>query len=202
MTSEASPLYKPSVVAALKKCSLSDLFFITIKDNTQSDRWTKLGKVSDWLRRYYKTYIVVKGTANGIHFHALAGGRTNKRITYQKGVHFHTKNLHTQTTDIHYDPLLERLESIDKTIYYRRERFNRLTEEYLTTQEQDIAYLIPVMIRKEFKRRATNATSRVRRRKVMDKKEWIIHSVIKYLQKNLDEPRDDEILIYNDYILF
>lgn len=205
MTSEASPLYIESVgvIRRLYSSRLSNLYFITIKDNSQSSRWTKIGKVSDWLRRSCKNFIIVKGTQGGIHFHALCSKLPDKQFRTQKGIHFHIKHLDAVHDGIvgGDESYLERSERIDMARYYRDNTFEYVASD-LDSQSQGIVKCIANMIREYWARQRRNESNRVRRRLKKTKVMFVVDACINYLQKNLNEPRGDDVRKYTDYIYF
>lgn len=205
MTSVASPLYIDSVdvVRRLYRSKLNSLYFITIKDNSQSSRWTKIGKISDWLRRSCSNFIVVKGTQGGIHFHALCSKSPDKTFRMQKGIHFHVKHLDTLRSSVVGvdESYLERSERIDMAKYIRNSTFEYVASE-LDPDSQCIIRSIANMIREYWDRKHRNQSSRIRRQKKKTKTMFVVDNCISYLQKNLDEPRDDTIRKYSDYVCF
>lgn len=205
MTNEVSPLnaYLPSTIKKLYSCKLNTLYFITIKDNSQSTRWTQLGKVRDWLHRSCKSYIIVKGTNGGIHFHALCSKIPDKKFRFQKGIHFHVKSLADIETSIstgneHY---LDRQLRIDNAAYIKHDTFDYISNE-LEQQSKDIIYSITQMIQKYWLRKRTNEASRQRRIKKKTKVMFVVDCCVRYLQKNLDEPREHALRKYSDYMAF
>lgn len=69
--------------------SKKDLRFLTLK----GDKYQKIGKVSDLIRKISKTYYVVREAnkkSTGYHFHALiAVDKEPRKAWYKKGVHMH-----------------------------------------------------------------------------------------------------------------
>lgn len=185
------------VLPPLLNYPLSRIVFITIKDNSQ--KW-KIGKVNDWIRRYSNNYYIVRGVNGGVHFHLIAGIEKNKTIVPVKNIHFHIVNLQNKKIEIF--PSAEDAEDVRKVKHHRRCLFVYLCLE-LDDEQINIITKIKLMIEKHF-RSLNNKEKKV---VVLDKKGKRIHNVLEYLQKNLDEPRLDDLddpddrKEYLDYIL-
>lgn len=195
MWSVAEPSIIPtgSIVNTLKAYPKKRILFITIRDNTQKTKWCTIGKVNDWIRRYSRHYWIVRGTKGGIHFHLLAGILPDKRVKPQKGIHFHIKSLdHKETLYTDYEELQQ---SKDKAVYFRNQTFERLTLDIHISKQIHIQQITTMI--KHYWRLKTNREQRIIK---LTQKEQSIVEVVKYLKKNLLEPRDDDIALYTDYI--
>lgn len=174
--------------------SLKEIYFITIKDNAQSMLWTKLGKINDWCRKFYDHYVIVKGTTGGIHFHILATAKRPKKIRIPKGIHLHIKTLEDKAQGLILHDHIESAQNAEKAQYYAIESLIKT----IPTQHLKLALFCRTHIMKvSARRKARQARSRKK-----DKCAWAVSQVIKYLNKNLMEPRDDEIHKYDDYVIF
>lgn len=189
------PLSTTTVTNSFMKYPLKRLFFITIKDNSKKTKWMKIGKVNDWIRRYSTTYYIVRGTEGGTHFHLLAGIKPNHQPKPQKGIHFHFKSLGTKTE---FDPVIDQMnrEGRDQHIAEVEDNFEHLTQAVLTPVQQTQMQAICAAIHAYFKK----VKQRSKRHANKTKKENTIISVLSYLDKNLNEPREDECMQYVDYI--
>lgn len=80
---------KPSVFSSF--LTLPRLMFITINPNKGSDgdlRINRIGKWSDFLKRYSDNFLIIMEVKHNIHFHALVSMRDDKPVKGVKGVHF------------------------------------------------------------------------------------------------------------------
>lgn len=72
--------------------------FVTIRDNVRGTQFEKIDKVKTWVRRYAKTYWIMRGAQNGIHWHIIMVlNDIKKKITPIKGVHFNIKSVKGMT---------------------------------------------------------------------------------------------------------
>lgn len=182
---------RESLILSLSEYPLSRILFITIKDNKQ--KW-KIGKVNDWIRRYSDVYHIVKGTENGEHYHLIAGIKPNKNVVPVKGIHFHICNL--QNSHIMIYPDKQDSEDKRKRLYFRHQQFLTQTVDLLD-ESQNTIWKIKLMIEKYFR---SMKNKQKKERKLSDKEKRICN-VKDYLNKNLFEPREDDILYrYVDYI--
>lgn len=176
----------------LRKYPLKRLFFITIRCPTQKSRWIKIGKVNDWIRRYSKTYFIVKGIEGGVHFHLLAGIEKKKVLKPQKGIHFYIKPLASKSEiSVDYKQLEE---DTRKARYMAASKRDELMLS-ASIDCQCVVSQISAMIKSYWLRQRAKASSARRKAQVVD----AIDSVINYLYKNLSENGDDPT-IYEDYI--
>lgn len=73
--------------------------FATIKDNSSKTQFEKIDKVKTWVRRYSKTYWIMRGANNGTHWHIIMILKdVKKKITPIKGVHFNIKSVKSMAT--------------------------------------------------------------------------------------------------------
>uniref|UniRef100_UPI004047D844 hypothetical protein n=1 Tax=Polynucleobacter sp. TaxID=2029855 RepID=UPI004047D844 len=171
------------------------LLFITVKDNTQKSKWISIGKINDWIRRYSTTYTIVRGTEGGSHFHMLAGVKPNSDLKCQKGIHFHIKNLLTDKIPYTRDDEQYRRDAEDLKLHILDDRIT-LTQYQLTLEQQHQLSQICKSVLKHFKTK----TDKIKTADKKTKKQKDIQSVLDYLTKNLNEPRDGEVELYRDYI--
>lgn len=183
-----------TVVKGFMKYPCSRLCFFTVKDNTHSTKWDKIGKVNDWIRRYSDCYIVVKGTNGGTHFHGLAGIKPNHTPRYQKGIHMHLQYVNQKKEEIPPD-FLELAKSADMRTYIISNNFEEQSRN-LFPEQQDILRAICKGINKYWSAKRTREKTTVRK----TKKENSILRIINYLDVNLQEPRDNDISKYTDYV--
>ena len=186
-----APLIRPHPFV---KYPLKRLMFITIKDNTQKSKWTSIGKVNDWIRRYSTTYYIVRGTQGGSHFHLLAGVKPNVTFRFQKGIHFYVKDLASKSVYSREDAEQARA-GRDLAEYIRDEKFTYCAYD-LEVEQQNCLKQLCAEIRLYFKRKR----DKIKRVEYKDSKHKKIQCVLDYLQKNLDEEREDQIDQYKDYI--
>lgn len=177
-------------VKKLKPYSLSRILFITIRDPKQTERWCKIGKINDWIRRYSSCYFIVMGTNGGTHFHLLAGIEKNRTPMPVKGIHFHMTDLKTKNVLQSFpDPQdVDRAKFIQET--NRNERIIRLEIPYQCVK-------ISSMIKAYFLKKLNREKAEQRKAKKLSD----IERIIKYMIYNLNEPRDHEIELFLDYIL-
>lgn len=192
MTTNGSPL---SIPTPFLKYPRKRLLFITVKDNTQKSKWTSIGKINDWIRRYSTTYTIVRGTEGGSHFHMLAGIKPNSDLKCQKGIHFYIKNLLKDNIPYTREDEQFRREAEDHKLRILDDRIT-LTQHQLTLDQQLQLSIICESVLKHFQKKRNkikNADSKT-------KKQEDIQSVLNYLYKNLTEPRENDIENYIDYI--
>lgn len=188
---------------AFKSYPRSRLFFITIKDNSNNSqsKWKSIGKINDWIRKYSTTYLIVKGTNGGPHFHLLAGTKLSEpNFRCQKGIHFHIKNLSlTKPSSYSFEDAFESFqskkfsESIQDSIADRHQRA-------LTQDQRHCLLLICYAIRDRFHKQKRRIRDKAARVLSLDKKTKSIISVLDYLHQNLLEPRSHSPYVYEDYI--
>ncbi len=174
----------------------SRLYFVTIKDNTHLTRWDKMGKINDWCRRYSKAYLIVKGTHGGTHHHLLIGVTIGfTEFKFPKGIHFHVSCLlHKPDILPDYNDLVL---SKRKKEHFTKENFNNLV---LFEHDETINIItkINLMIKKYWRLKKGKEDRKIR----MTNHEKQVLRCLLYLQKNLDEPREEEELEkYIDYLL-
>lgn len=175
---------------SVKKKPKSKLFFITVKDNTQSTKWITIGKVNDWVRRYADEYIIVRGKVGGIHFHLICYANKNINFKSPKGIHMNIKQVGKIDRDIPTDE--------DKQDILKAEYFGKLRAERIQTRMRipvECLYISSI-IREYFDKQK-------RREKRLEAKtnyEIQIKRVLDYLHKNLLENPPDEILKYISWI--
>lgn len=190
------PVYKPPSVLfdafdkCLRSCGVSTLVFITIKDNSQKTRWTKIGKVNDWVRRYSKLYWIVKGTNGGTHFHVIASIEKGKRLRYCKGIHMHVRPLSDKKpfdmTREEIDEINQAKDTIDYLIKLRSEIYSN-----------DICVKISKMIKKYWLKKQVTKKGIIAKQNKNDN----IGRVYDYMLRNYNEPRDNAHREYDDYII-
>lgn len=194
------PLLENSISKRLLRFPLKSLFFITIKDNTQKSRWVKIGKISDWIRRYSDDFVIVRGMEGGIHFHLLAGIRKNANIRYQKGIHFLSKDMTNNTCSTNsYDASVayDNFQGRCKYDAIRESKLMNKTCEVLEPYQQELLLTICSSIREYHNRiKKKKAASIAKNKKHKD-----ILNIIDYLYKNLNETRENAITQYVDYIV-
>lgn len=183
------------MLSKFSKFPLKRLLFITVRDNTQKSKWIRIGKINDWIRRYSDCYYIVRGTEGGIHFHMLAGIRVGAILRFPKGIHFCVRLLGKKPQ---WDPDLARMdrEARDFSTMIREETFEALSEQCLEPWQQESLQEICNAIHAHFRRQR----ARTKRAVAKNRKEQEISRVLNYLQKNLDEPREDLVAEYTDYI--
>lgn len=189
------PINKTLCSRELDKYPQSRLLFVTIKDNGQNGPWTKIGKVRDWIKLYSDKYIIVKGTAGGIHFHLLAGIKKNAVPRSRSGIHFHMTTINKTERDI-VDPI-EIRDSQQIADIIRENKVARIGYGKLDPFQQCKLLEIAAAIRNHFRKKKIKQQTQVRKTK---KQESIIR-LLDYLYKNLNEPRSNEIREYQDYIV-
>lgn len=183
------PNQKIRLLDALAKTSNQNIAFITVKDNAQSVLWTKLGKVNDWIRKYSKHYWIVRGTQGGTHFHILA--IIHKPIVCIRKIHFHCVMFRSKNAMFSMDSE----EALDRRICkQKKEHYGKLTRQRLMPVDAHIVTRkIVMMIIRHFHKK-------VRTRKVTAR-EAELCVILKYMDKNLAEPRPNKLERYIDYNL-
>lgn len=164
MTNEVSPISVSGVCDMFEK--LPRLIFLTINPNKGLDyklRINKIGKWSDFIRKFSSNFLIVRELTGGIHFHALISMNKNKDIKYIKNVHFNCQDVSGKANipdrELEYIDLCESLE----------------------TREEVAAVLA---VRKEERRKV----SKDRLLSSLTKKQLNIHRIIRYVLK--DSPRE------------
>lgn len=177
----------------------SRILFITIRDPKQLT-WAKLGKSNDWIRRYSDNYYIVRGTKGGSHMHILAFINIHNIPVPQKGIHFHIDHIGKSAGEF---IMPSREESIDRRIeiskskYFKNQRYEELTRT-VDISKQVIIKQVCFAI-KQYWLKVKRKQSMITRH---SKKEIEILNILKYMAKNLAEPREngDEPELYVDYI--
>lgn len=178
-------------VKKLKAYPLGRILFITIRDPKQSERWCKIGKANDWIRRYSTCYFIVKGTNGGTHFHMLAGIEKNRKPIPVKGIHFHIVDLKRKQETLTIPDIqeVERGKFIAETI--RNKQIIRMEIPFTCLK-------IAQMIKSYFLKKRNKEKADERKAKKQDD----ITRIIDYLFTNLNEPRlSDTRDLFLDYIL-
>lgn len=192
-------ILSPNTLRVFAKYPKSRLIFVTIKDNGQNGRWTKIGKVNDWIRRYSDLYIIVRGMTGGIHFHLLAGLKPNRHPRPAKGIHFHMKFV-DQKEKVPFDPL-EYKEAYERAWYVRHETFmQHPVVELMSCEARQITFQICEGIRTYWSLRAQRAVNNYKAREARSQKQQSILRLLVYCSENLAEPRSQPIREYVDYI--
>lgn len=188
-----------SDLSKLKQYPITRIAFITIKDNTQKTKWTTIGKINDWIRRYSSCYYIVRGTQGGIHFHLLAGIEKDRTPVPQKGIHFVIKYLHTKPDFSPEDIQWARDE--ENVMYYNLlDTIEEETSEFLLPgQQEEIARNIVEKRIELMKLRAKDRAQRANEEN-RTKKDVNVDNVLYYLLKNLNEERENPVTEYVDYI--
>lgn len=198
MTNVVSPisiLPSDNFIKKLKRYPRSRIVFVTVKDNSQNGVWTRIGKINDWIRRYSSVYFIVKGTNGGTHFHLIAGIKPNANLVPKKGIHFRIINLSAGVSRLTMDEVADARESRERYDIYKNSVFERLTLEESVECTCIISQIV-AMIKKHYQLKRQRSKATTRRLKVSDD----IDRIILYLLKNLEEPREDALFRYVDYI--
>lgn len=180
----------PNFIHVIKKKPKTKLYFITIKDNSQGPRWTRLGKVIDWIRRKTSIYFIVRGMEGGIHFHILAYIDSGN-FTFPRGIHVKVlpvdKSSKAKLT-------LSEIEDVDKAAYYRSKQKDRMV----------LKYRIPIecttcanMIARYWRLREAKA-NRILKKK---SKEDSIDRIISYMEQNHRENAPETIAEYTTFAI-
>lgn len=181
-------------ITKLSKFPQKRILFFTVKDNTHSTKWDTIGKINDWIRRYSDLYIIVRGMEDGVHFHGLAGIKINNTPKCQKGIHMCLKTINdTKKADIDY---IELKKGKEKALFFTNERVEDLTADVLTPNQQDCLRVIVLAIRRYWHNKQVKVATTLRNTKKIDS----IRRIISYLEKNLAEPREEDVEQYVDYI--
>lgn len=184
-----SPNYEKFFLSVRRKPK-SKLFFITVKDNTQSTKWITIGKVNDWVRRYADEYIITRGKAGGLHFHLICYANKNTNFKSPKGIHM----MILQVGKVHREPLQpDELESIDMAKFISRCKHEKIVKRLKIPIQ---CTLISAMIIDYYRRQ----NNRVKRVEAKNKYEHEIQKVLDYLQKNLEENPIEERLQYLSWV--
>lgn len=171
------------------------LCFFTIKDNTHLTKWDKIGKINDWIRRYSNCYVVVRGMEGGTHFHGLAGIEPNRTPRFQKGIHMDIRYVNDPRTVILPD-YKEMAQSADLRNHIIDTKFEEQSGTQLEPAQQECLRMICTAVKAYWNRLKIRRQVAERR----TKKEQSILRILGYLEKNLLEPREEELEIYVDYI--
>lgn len=185
MTSVASPKVsslksrKPGLFSLSKK---PRLHFITINPNKGSVgtlRVNKIGKWSDYLRRFSSNYFIVREQKNNIHFHILASLDTE--LKFIKGIHFNVR------------PVSDKSKYVDPSESYvaEAERLGGMIEAgVLTTGEADT--LLDAFVAKQ--KQEQRDAQRRNKSFLQDRKDNKLFNIFKYMCK------EDPCNIYEDYV--
>lgn len=160
---------------AVRAAAVTSVFFVTVKDNRKDTRWSKIGKVSDWMRKYSDTYYLVRGVSGGIHFHAVCVLKQGCVIRYQKGIHMNVRPLSDRKCDLTREEVEEMKIGKEKCEHFRELRIMRIGDPNCA--------IIASMIRKYWESKKARG-GRIRRKLV---KNDSIERMVMYLEKNLDE---------------
>lgn len=184
-----------------KKFPKRELLFITIKDNSGSSKWTKIGKINDWIRKYANKYIIVKGTVGGTHFHLFAHitKGNQEKMRFQKGIHFHVMNMAKQTQFTR-EQLEETLQTEDERLRIKYSSWEDIVMEHLDLEQQAHLTKITLMISDYWKKKRSKARLVVRTKELRQGFLKELDRVGSYLHKNLNEYRPEEIQQFVDYI--
>lgn len=197
MASGTSPvLENPMLHLLLKKLnrvSPAKLNFITVRDNTSNGKWTKIGKVNDWIRRFSDNYYIVRGTKGGSHYHAICEMKKGKSIRYQKGIHINVRPV-TDAKPMNWTrpTLCEVMET-----QHGRDMRDHILETNVMKYSTPISHVIAQMIQKYWKKKR-NRAKREKKKLILTES---LRNIIKYMDKNLLEPRPEELREYYDYII-
>ncbi len=189
--------YADDFVSKLIKYPRSRICFITIRCPKQVAPWNKIGKSNDWLRRYSDCYYIVRGTNGGDHFHMLAGIKKGVTMRCKKGIHF---NIASLEININHQKGPEDWEQSrideEKAAFYHRQQVEIQMSD-LTEAESSVPKSIALMIQ-NYWRSKLNKDKRVVKQTALERN---VHRVIKYMERNLLEPREDSnIDLYRDYM--
>ncbi len=195
---EVEHYHADDFVPKLIKFPRSRIAFITIRCPKQVKPWNKIGKSNDWLRRYSECYYIVRGTKGGDHFHMLAGIKKDVTMRYKKGIHFYVATLsmenylHSQGPE---DWEQVRIDEEKATFYHRQQVEIQMSD--LNEDESSLVKSIASMIQKYWRSKA-NKSKRITKQIALEKN---VHRIIRYMEKNLLEPREDSSIdLYRDYM--
>lgn len=174
-----------------------NLFFITVKDNTQLTKYTKIGKINDWIRKKSDKYCIVRGMEGGIHFHILAVIPDNTTLKYVKGIHFHATDLTNARLPM-YDPgtAYDDFQTAHLSDIFRENK-RKYIQQDLTESQMNLLLIICNGIKKRILRLA----NKLKRSVAKTKKEKDLQRILNYMHKNLLEPRPQPLTRYVDYII-
>ncbi len=175
---------------AVRRKPKSKLFFITIKDNTQSTKWITIGKVNDWVRKYADEYIITRGKVGGIHFHLICYANKNTNFKIPKGIHLKISPIGKKSFDC---PTSDEIQDILKAKHFQNEQTKNTIKRLKVPL---VSLSISAIIRAHF----TKQENRVKRIETRNKQEENIQRVLNYLHKNLLENPPEEILKYLSWV--
>lgn len=196
MTSEASPRNKNNKnqtkgVDLFAFSNLPRLHFITINPNKGLDgklRINKIGKWSDYLRKYSKNYFIVRESEKCYHFHALAS--LDKELKFQKNVHFNVQPVSGTSP---------KYPNFSEMWIAQIERTGELVEQGLLTSEE-AGLLADAFIAK--KREAYREKQKALRPILKTNKENKLYNIFRYmLKENPTQLFDDYILMYKGTVV-
>lgn len=173
-------------IDAIKDKPKTKIYFITIKDNSQGPKWTRLGKAIDWIRRKTSLYYIVRGMEGGIHFHILAYVPSGN-FTIPRGIHLNIRPL-DKTTKL----TMSDIEDIDKAEYYRSKQKDRMV----------LKYRIPIecttcanMIARYWRLKKAKEDRSSKKQRKNDN----IGRIIDYMDRNHRENAPDDVAEYTTY---
>lgn len=166
------------------------LYFITIKDNTQSTKWITIGKVNDWVRRYADEFIITRGKVGGIHFHIICYANKNTNFKVPKGIHIRKSQVGKKSIE---PPTPEEIQDVLKAEHLRKVRSKNL-------QKRLKVPLVCLSISSQIEAYFTKQKNRVKRIETKNLQEEHIKRVLDYLHKNLLENPPEEQLKYLSWI--
>lgn len=175
---------------AVRKKPKSKLYFITIKDNTQSTKWITIGKVNDWVRRYADEYIITRGKVGGIHFHLICYANKNTNFKIPKGIHMTKSQVGKKSVE---PPTPDEIQDCLKAKHIGKLRSENL-------QKRLKVPLVCLSISAQIQAYFTKQENRVKRRETKNNYEANIRRVLDYLHKNLLENPEDEQKKYLSWI--
>jgi len=183
-----------SLVGQAKK----NVLFITVRCPTQKSKWMTIGKVSDWARRYSKSYWIVKGGTGGTHFHLmLLLSPKAPQIRYPKGIHFRVSPIGIKTKVIPYVSPLPSEVSDRLDSEARAEHLHKSLIAYYNVPS--VCLQVASCIATHFRLK----NNREKRHTAVSERLTELFRVRDYMYKNLDEPRENGGLpvLYCDYII-
>jgi len=182
--------YYEKFFESVRRKPKSKLFFITIKDNSQSTKWITIGKVNDWVRRYADEYIITRGKVRGLHFHLVCYANKNTNFKSPKGISFKISQVGKKSNE---PPTPDEIQDILKGQHIQKERCKKLEKKLKVPM---VCLSISSIIRAYF----TKQENRVKRIETQNKQEEHIKRVLDYLHKNLLENPEEEILKYLSWV--
>ena len=185
-----SPYYE-SLFESVRRKPKSKLYFITIKDNSQSTKWITIGKVNDWVRKYADEYIITRGKVGGLHFHLVCYANKNTNFKIPKGIHARISQVAKKKSVE--PPSPEDIQDVLKAKHLKKKKKKKLCKKL---KIPEVCQLISAMILSYFER-LKNRTKRLEAKNYYEEN---IVRVLDYLQKNLLENSPTEQLQYLSWI--